>query len=148
MEEQFARRRLRSALEAVESGITAVRLPDWLRQGSRVITDSAPHRQHPFWALLKKELRLQQLTLIVIAIVVLAALTLRAKGGFAVAADAMLALTVSYLMLVGVLIGSLASAEERHFGMIEPQILSPVPRLATVGAEMHRRGHALVLARF
>jgi ABC-type transport system involved in multi-copper enzyme maturation permease subunit len=120
--------RLFMQLEAIDVRDATVGLPDWLRLGARAITDSAPRRQHPLWALFKKEFRLQQLTFIVLAIyaVVLATLTFRSRGGSAFAADAMVPLSLAYLMLGGILIGSLASAEERHFGMIEPQILLPV----------------------
>jgi len=120
--------RLFMQLEAIDVRDAAVGLPDWLRQGTGVIAHSAPRQQPPFWALLKKELRLQQLSFIVIVIyaVVLATLTFRSRDGSAGTADAMVALSLAYLMLGGILIGSLASAEERHFGMIEPQILLPV----------------------
>lgn len=79
------------------------------------------------WLLVKKELHLQQLPLVFgllyVAIYVLAFTWVRGDFRFA---DAFTALTVLHAGLLAVLIGALASAEERQMGTIEWQMLLPM----------------------
>lgn len=79
------------------------------------------------WLLVKKELQLQQLSLclglLYVAIYVLAFTWIRGDFRFA---DAFTALTVLHAGLLAVLIGALASAEERQMGTIEWQMLLPM----------------------
>jgi hypothetical protein len=115
-------------LEAIEVVWPDVRLPQFLRRS--VLADSpspALTRRHPLWRLVQKELRLQQLTFAVAAVF--------AFGWLAVtffdppaprAGDALAGLTGFYSVLVAMLAGSLASAEERQLGTIEWQLLLPV----------------------
>jgi len=113
-------------LEAMEGRDPHVRLPRWLRDPAAA-TDVELAR-HPVWLLVKKELRLQHLTFVVSGIYLLEwatlwVLRLMAPGlegtPFAVA-------TAFHSGAAALLAGSLASAEERHFGTLEPQLLLPM----------------------
>jgi ABC-type transport system involved in multi-copper enzyme maturation permease subunit len=95
---------------------------EWSSAGSV----AAPDRwQHPVWRLVSKELRLQQLTLVVCAIYVLGSLKLLGHVSDAMA-DVHAGLTVLYSGTLALLIGSLASAEEREYGTLESQLLLPM----------------------
>jgi hypothetical protein len=114
-------------LEALEGRGADVRLP--MRAGRL-----APARKrHPLWLLAKKELALQQLTLAVAAIYVLSwwvllladrlvTLSLRRNT----VQDVLDVLSVFYSGILALVIGSLASAEERQFGTLEWQLLLPL----------------------
>lgn len=84
--------------------------------------------QHPIWLLVKKELGLQQLAFGVSGVYVLGWLLiyLRAGIGEADARDVAGALTFFFSGLLAMLIGSLASAEERQLGTLEWQGLLPM----------------------
>ncbi len=82
-------------------------------------------RRHPIWLLVKKELALQHLTYVIAAIYLLLWLRLGPHPG-PESEDALMAATVLYSGLLAVLIGSMASAEERQFGTIEWQMLLPM----------------------
>lgn len=120
-------------LEAIEGRGAELRLPRWLRSGaegaSRAQTVSA-RRQSPVWMLVKKELHLQQMTLVIAALYVLcwatAALMDRFVPDFPVDFP-LLPVTILYFALLSLVIGSLASAEERQFGTLEWQVLLPMP---------------------
>jgi len=91
-------------------------------------TADATRRQHPVWLLVKKELHLQQMTFAATAACTLiwigiAASTRIIPGfrGFPIAVVAIL-----YGGLLAMLIGSLASAEERELGTLEWQVLMPM----------------------
>ena len=113
-------------LEAVDGPGADLQLPQALgfEQASAV-----PDRRHPIRLLLGKEIRLQQLTLIVVPLYVLGWLTLTwlersdPTSRFVPVED----LGVLYAALVSMLIGSMGSAEERQYGTLESQILLPVP---------------------
>ena len=110
-------------LEAIEGRGPEVRLAE--RFAGRA-TDAAPASRavHPLWALTKKELHLQQLTFAIVAIYVALWLTLvffkRADRG------PILQLTLLYVGALAILMGSLASAEERQHGTLEWQLLLPI----------------------
>ena len=84
-------------------------------------------RRSPIRLLIEKELRLQQLAFVVAAIYVmvyLAAIS-RARGMFS-HDDAGFMLSILYALVLAVLIGSVASAEERHLRVLDAQLLVPM----------------------
>jgi hypothetical protein len=120
-------------LEAIEGRGAELTLPRWLRgrteSTSHAQTESS-RRQRPVWMLVKKELHLQQMTFVVAALYILcwatAALMERFVPDFPVDFP-LLPVTVLYFALLSLVIGSLASAEERQFGTLEWQVLLPMP---------------------
>jgi len=112
-------------LEVIEGRGADVQIAEALRLRSAA---TVARRYHPFWALLWKELRLQQMAFVVAALYVGAAVTLawidRSRPD---AGDTGRALLLLYAALQALLIGSLASAEERQFGTAESQLLLPTP---------------------
>ncbi len=85
---------------------------------------AAPRRRNPLVALVLKELRLQQLAMVVAAVYAIAngvVLLVERQDVYGVF-DVLLAL---YVITVPALIGSLACAEERHFGVHDSQLLLP-----------------------
>jgi hypothetical protein len=113
-------------LEAIE-GHRALSLPRWLP--SRPSATAATRRRHPAWMLVKKELRLQQMTFVVAGLYVLTtSLAVMFRAETAVSTfEWLLPVTVIYLTLLAVLAGAGASTEERQAGTIEWQVLLPVP---------------------
>ena len=114
-------------LEAIDSS-PDVRLPQWLRwtttsAGARPFT-----KRQPLWLLVKKELRLQQLAIVVAGLYILGWLTVVSLGLLVSEkeTDAFNALMFLYGLLISLLIGSLASAEERQLGTLEWQMILPV----------------------
>ena len=123
--------RMFSRLEAIDGPHPEVRLPSWLRGRTSAIDAASlpPARsRYAYWLLVKKELRLQQMTFVVAGIYLLmcaAMLFIRsAVPGFF--GRAIGPITILYSGLLAVLIGSLASAEERQFGTLEWQVLMPM----------------------
>ena len=116
-------------LEAIEGPGQDVRLPQWLRFGG-IASSAAPQltRHNPAWLLVKKELRLQQLSFVVTALYVLGWLVLiwlanvfdRKYG------DLFTPLSLLHAGLLPMLIGSSASAGERQIGTLEWQVLLPM----------------------
>lgn len=110
-------------LEAIEGAGPAIHLPRWFHRTARA------GGSHPVWLLIGKELHLQQLTFVMAGLFV-AGETVRSfldtrglvpQGG--AVADALIPV---YFGAVALVAGSLASAEERQFGMIESQQLLPM----------------------
>ncbi|HKV98172.1 MAG TPA: class A beta-lactamase [Vicinamibacterales bacterium] len=97
----------------------------WLLGASRTHAGS---RRRPLWALVAKELRLQQMTLLVAALSFGAVLVARWYYNLApnTNLDYTYPLTLLHLALVPILAGSLASAEERRLGTLEWQVLQPM----------------------
>src|SRR5258708_25517130 len=62
-------------LEAIEGAGRGVRLPEWLNAITAPAATAAGGKGHPVWLLVKKELRLQQLALVVAALYVLLSLS-------------------------------------------------------------------------
>jgi ABC-type transport system involved in multi-copper enzyme maturation permease subunit len=109
-------------LEVVEGTGGVVHMPAWL---GRVAPAGA---QHPVWMLTKKELHLQQITLVIVAVYLagVATISLVPTSPELRDASAMLPLLIIYCVVLALLIGSLASAEERQFGTLEWQLLLPI----------------------
>jgi ABC-type transport system involved in multi-copper enzyme maturation permease subunit len=110
-------------LEAVEIASPAFQLPRWLRgaQGAR--------RHAPLRALAAKEVHLQHLVFVVAALYVagwamflILQRYLRSLSTFPLGA-----VTLLYCVGLAIVIGVLASAEERHHGTLDSQLLQPTP---------------------
>jgi hypothetical protein len=112
-------------LQDMDGGREELRLPRWF-----ALTDASPIRP-PLWMLAKKELRLQQMTFAMVALYALiwTALTIASRLNpefgreFPIRGVGLL-----YFALLPLLMGSLASAQERQFGMLQSQAMLPVPR--------------------
>ena len=117
-------------LEAPDGYDAHLSWPRWLR--SAMAVDEAglvrpAARAHPIWLLVKKELRLQQMSLAVAAInVAIWLATYLVVRPSPAAAGVMTMVAMLYGGLLAILIGALASAEERHLGTLEWQTLLPV----------------------
>jgi hypothetical protein len=119
-------------LEAIDGRDQDMRLPrllrGWTDAAGAPSADAARARQ-PVWLLVKKELHLQQMTFAVAAVsglfwLVEFAFTKMVPGYEGIPRDV---ITVLYGALLALLIGSLASAEERQLGTLEWQVLMPMP---------------------
>lgn len=110
-------------LQAIDGAGADIHLPQWLSRSA-----STRRRRHPMAELVAKELHIHQMAF------VLAALYLAGAAIFAVmhwwnpemSTDPAMAITVLYLGSLPVVIGSLASAEERHMGTAQWQLLMPM----------------------
>jgi hypothetical protein len=113
-------------LQAIE-GHSEVALPAWLRRASPDV--SSARRVPNVWAaLVRKELHLQQLTFVVVPLYLLASGALWALRIYApefprIPTDA---LSMLYGGSLVVLIGAVASAEERQLGTLATQLLLPM----------------------
>jgi len=117
-------------LESIEGPQTELRLPGWLRPAQSNIGGHEIGRPvHPLWRLFRKELRLQQLTFVVAGLYVFGWGVMLIVGRvIATTIDQpFVILTVVNGVVVALLAGSLASAEERHLGTLELQLLQPIP---------------------
>jgi ABC-type transport system involved in multi-copper enzyme maturation permease subunit len=117
-------------LEAIEGPGQDVRLPQWLRLSNATST-AAPQftRRHPLLLLFKKEIRLQQLPLVLAALYALGWLAAEWLTTFVSDLeyqDVFAALTLPYALFLPMLIGSSASAGERQMGTLEWQVLLPI----------------------
>jgi hypothetical protein len=121
-------------LEAIDGRDPEMHRPRWLGGRATTLTavaadDARQTRDgHPLWLLAKKELRLQQMTIVIAALytagwVLVSALAYMVPGWDE---PPLAAVSVLYGALLALLIGSLASAEERHFGTLEWQLLLPL----------------------
>ena len=110
-------------LEAIDGTGAAVQFPWPLAR--------TPRPGHPLRMLLLKELRLQQLTFALAAFFIVVWLAIAVQQGLARGSALVVLdiLTPLYLALLTVLIGALASAEERQYGTLEAQLLLPVAAL-------------------
>jgi hypothetical protein len=111
-------------LEAIDGPLQDLQLPGtWRRTAATV-----PERLHPFWLLVRKELRLQQMAFVVGGLYLVGWVALSSARYFMpeVFGLPLGVLAVSYIGLQALLIGSLASAEERHLGTLQWQVLLPV----------------------
>jgi hypothetical protein len=114
-------------LEANDGPDQELHLPSgWTASRTRHADQSA--RRHPVWLLVKKELRLQQLAFVVGALSGIGWATLSCLRYFVpeVFSPPLGAIAILYSGLQALVIGSLASAEERQFGTVEWQVLLPM----------------------
>ena len=118
-------------LEAADGGGPIVALPRWgrdrvaTRAGAGARLDPA---RRPMWQLAKKELHLQQMTIFVGAVYIVwwVAMLLISRIAPAAVGESAEAIAIGYGPLLGLLAGSLASAEERQLGTLGWQVLLPV----------------------
>jgi hypothetical protein len=135
-------------LEAIDGPGPDVRLPMWLRpRGAESAVPAVLTKRHPAWQLARKELRLQTMPLAIAVFWTFGWLaTITLTSVYPELPDIFRVLTVFYSGSIALLIGALASAEERHFGTLEWQTLFPMSSRAQwaikVGMAM---GLALVL---
>jgi ABC-type transport system involved in multi-copper enzyme maturation permease subunit len=117
-------------LQAPGDAASHLARPRWMR--SAMALDEAgtvqpARRSNALWLLVTKELRLQQMSIAVAAInVVIWLVTYGIVGPSSEASGVMAIVAVLYGGLLAILIGALASAEERHLGTLEWQTLLPV----------------------
>jgi hypothetical protein len=115
--------RLFMRLEAIEGVATLIRVGWWSA------TPRSVEPRHQIWQLVKKELRVQQMTFVITAMYLAACAAihivhppmLRGRVSFVGA------VSVIYELGLAVLAGSLASAEERHLGTLAWQLQLPMP---------------------
>lgn len=108
-------------LEVIDTAGDALQLPAWLRSRS-------PRPHHPLWMLTVKELHLQHITFAVVALYVFGWLLFSGLRQIVPnpAEIPLDVLTPLYLAALAIVIGSVASAEERQYGTVEWQRLLPV----------------------
>jgi hypothetical protein len=112
-------------LEAIEGRGRDVQIPAWASSGFTV--QNGVRRRHPIRLLVGKELRLHPMAFVVVGLYVLGwlgALTIR--GRYPDIMPVFYVLSVFYSGLIALLVGSVASAEERSLGTIEWQTLMPI----------------------
>ena len=123
--------RLFMSLETIDGPRSEFRLPRLRgRFSSAARSRVRSQRLHPVWSLVRKELHLQQLTFVVSLLYVcgwIVTITSWRRMGRGGIEEALLLLTVIHGVVVALLSGSLASAEERHLGVLESQVLMPMP---------------------
>jgi hypothetical protein len=117
-------------LEFIEGRSADVALP-WEAQGGQAVDTPGTldaRIRPPVWLLVKKELRLQQMTFVVVGLYILwwAAFALLERFAPELPRLPIAPLTVLYFGLLSLLIGSLASAEERQLGTLDWQMLLPM----------------------
>ncbi len=117
--------RLFMRLEAASGPASNIELGRWwpARQSATALSPVGSRRRHPLWLLALKELRLQQLTLVVTPAFAAGWVALNTIFG---PSDVLIAVGFIYYGALAILIGSLASAEERQLGTHEWQTLLPV----------------------
>ena len=113
-----------TGLEAIDGRGAEVALLPTARAAS---ADLSMRRSHPIWLLVKKELRLQQMTMVlaVIFVAIYVSLVLFSRDRNTVD-NALTLVTVLYTAVMGVMIGALAGGEERQLGVHDSQLLLPM----------------------
>lgn len=109
-------------LQALEGTPGQISLPAWLTTRPMAVERTEIRRRNRVWLLVGKELRLQQLTFAISAVYV-AAWTAFTMAGMEGAAEP---LAWIHAIVIPVVIGGLASAEERHLGTASWQALQPM----------------------
>jgi hypothetical protein len=136
-------------LEAIDGRGPEVRLPEWLRPRTAE-RGTAPvlTKRHPVWQLVRKELRLHSMPLAIAASWTCGWLaTIALKSLYPELLDIFRVLTVFLSGSIALLIGALASAEERYLGTLEWQALFPMSSRAQWAIKVGMAlGLALVLA--
>ena len=116
-------------LEVIDGPGQHVRLPQWVRpQGSAGASAQSLTTRNPVWLLVRKELRIQQLPLVLAALYVLewpAVLWLASTSNWT-HGYVFSSLTILHTGLLSILIGTAASASEREMGTLEWQVLLPM----------------------
>lgn len=111
-------------------------------RGSRAATSRLTKRS-PIWQVIVKELRLQQVSYLVAGLYVLTYLAaVFSRQDQSTVDDVATIATTLYALIVGLLIGSLACAEERSYGTLDSQLLLP---LSSARQWMLKTGTALSL---
>lgn len=115
-----------TALETIEGPHEQLAWPRLFSRSRETGHEARP--AHPIWQLVRKEFHLQQLTFVVSGLFACAvAVRLLLPREFVNGIDQPLViLTVVHGVIVALLSGSLASAEERHLGTLESQVLMPM----------------------
>ncbi len=120
-------------LEVIDGSGSHVTLP-WLRRAETATRPAA--RSSALWKLAGKELRLQQMTFVIVGLYVAAWIA----GGWMERPEERLVpwqqLNILYAGLLSVLIGALASAEERQIGTLEWQTLMPLSKRTQFAIKM------------
>ena len=106
-------------LQSLDGGHDAIDLTP-----GTVSTSHALRRQNPIWLLIKKELRLQQLSFAVAALFVVIFTSLSIQRADVLPAGL---IPILYAVMLAGLIGATASAEERHLRTLDAQLLLPMP---------------------
>jgi len=109
-------------LQALEGSPGHISLPAWLVKRPMAVERTEIRRRNPVWLMVRKELRLQPLTFAVSAIYVVISAGFMQTGH----QEATEALTWIYAVVIPIVIGGLASAEERHLGTVSWQALLPM----------------------
>jgi hypothetical protein len=117
--------RLFMRLEAIEGPGSDIAVPVLARERRAA---GPSRRQHPLWLLVKKELHLQQMSFVLVILFVLLWVTLALTNRLTpdLTRYALVPFTALYCVVLSILIGALASAEERQFGTLEWQLLLPM----------------------
>lgn len=120
--------RLFMRLEAVSGPASSIDLGRWwpTRHSATALSPARSTRRHPLWLLALKELRLQQLTLVVTPMFAVGWGALVMWRSDPDAREVLNAVGFVYYGSLAVVIGSLASAEERQLGTHEWQTLLPI----------------------
>ena len=116
-------------LEAIEGRVGELLLPRWLSRRSPAKSVAlSPKRGHSIWQLVKKELRLQTMAFATVGLFLLIGFLLWMVHQFRPDLDSAYIdiPTFLYVGLVSLLIGAVASAEERLLGTAEWQALLPM----------------------
>ncbi len=116
-------------LEVIEGHGPAIQLPEWLRGRSEATADAPSRPRHCVRMLLAKELRLQQMAFVVAALFAVSWLAMTALERSVPDPHRLPlnGLAMLYGGVMAMLIGAMASAEERQLGTAEWQILLPMP---------------------
>jgi len=114
-------------LEAIEGRGADLQIPQQLGIGAETAT--IPRRRHPIRLLIGKEIRLQQISFVVVGLYVATWVTLSwvERSDPTSRIFPLEVLSFLYSALVSLLIGALSSAEERQYGMLDAQRLLPIP---------------------
>jgi hypothetical protein len=113
--------------QTVDRSQIEIRLPAWIGR-SRAAATPESRFQHPLRALLMKELRLQQMSVAVVVIYLVGwlAITVARATTTAYPGPHLIDLSYVYVVLLSLMVGAQASAEERQRGTLAWQILLPV----------------------
>jgi hypothetical protein len=116
------------ALEAIDGRHAPLQWPRWLsRQRLAARAERIP--SSAVWMLIKKELNLQRMTLVVAGLYVclFAVIWMVSDSASSDARDVFTIVSVFYAAMLAVLAGALSSAEERHLGTHDWQLMLPFP---------------------